>query len=64
MREDETDSRPKRAVTHEIGSDLAAVSVDELRERVALLEREIVRIRAEEARKIASREAAGSVFKF
>lgn len=61
MRDDE--ERPKRPIAHEIGSDLSAVSLEELRGRVALLEAEIGRIREEERRKRASREAAGAFFK-
>ena len=61
--EDEPHRAPKRAATHELGSDLSALSVDELRERVGLLEAEIVRLRGEEARKVASRDAASAVFK-
>lgn len=61
MRDDE--ERPTRPIAHEIGSDLSAVSLEELRGRVALLEAEIARIREEERRKRASREAAGAVFK-
>ena len=61
--EDEAERRPKRVVAHENGCDLSALSVDELRERVGLLEAEIVRLRAEETRKTASREAASAFFK-
>lgn len=61
--EDEAHRPPARAATHELGSDLSALSVDELRERVGLLEAEIARLRGEETRKIASRDAAGAFFK-
>lgn len=60
---DESDDRPKPALAHAIGQDLSAVSVDELRERVALLEAEIERLRSEERRKLASREAASAFFR-
>ena len=63
MRTDDPDDRPKRPVAHEVGCDLGAISVEELDERTALLEREIGRIRAERARKLASRDAAGAFFK-
>ena len=61
--EDESHRPSKRAATHEVGSDLSALSVDELRERVGLLEAEIARLRGEEARKIVSRDAASAFFK-
>jgi uncharacterized small protein (DUF1192 family) len=60
---DDSENRPKPPVAHAIGSDLSAVSVEELRERVLLLEAEIQRLRAEERRKLASREAASAVFR-
>lgn len=63
MREDEPDAGPKRRLAHEIGCDLAAISVDELRGRVSLLREEIARLEAEEARKVASRDAASALFK-
>lgn len=59
---DEIDDRPKTATAHTVGADLSAISVDELRERVALLEAEIERLRTEERRKLASRDAASAVF--
>ena len=62
MREDEA-GRARTPFSHEIGADLSAVSLDELGERVALLEAEIRRIREEEARKRASRDRAGAFFK-
>ena len=61
MRED--DPRPTRSPAHEIGSDLSAVSVEELGLRVALLEAEIARLRQEIERKRLSRAAAGAFFK-
>ncbi|WP_375461538.1 DUF1192 domain-containing protein [uncultured Enterovirga sp.] len=60
---DEADTKPKRKVSHEIGQDLSAISVDELGERVTLLEAEIARLQDEQRRKLASREAAGTFFK-
>ena len=48
---------------HAVGEPLDAVSVDELRERVALLRDEIARIEAEIAAKQASRSAADAFFK-
>ncbi len=63
MPAEDADHRPKPVVTHVIGADLLAVSQDELSERIALLEREIARIREEQHRKTASRAAADAFFK-
>ena len=63
MRDDDADGRPKPPASHVVGCDLAAISVDELRERVLLLEAEIERLRREESRKLASRDAASAAFK-
>lgn len=63
MRDDDGDGKPKQPVRHELGSDLSAVSVEELRDRIALLEQEIARLREEERRKLLSREAASAFFK-
>lgn len=63
MRDDDPETRPKRKLAHEIGCDLAAISADELHERVGLLREEIARLEAEAARKKASRDAASSFFK-
>lgn len=63
MRDLDEDGRPKPVPTHVVGCDLSAISVDELRDRVALLGAEIERLRTEERRKLASREAASSIFK-
>ena len=63
VREDDADRPVKRALSHEIGCDLSAVSLDELGQRVELLQREIERILEEGRRKRASREAAGSFFR-
>jgi uncharacterized small protein (DUF1192 family) len=57
------DDRPKRRIAHEIGQDLALLSVGELNERVALLRTEIERLEAALARKQASRNVADQVFK-
>ena len=57
--EDET-ARPK--ASHQLGCDLEAISADELRQRIVLLEGEIDRIRAEIDRKEVSRKAADSLF--
>jgi uncharacterized small protein (DUF1192 family) len=57
------DELPKRKITHDIGQDLALLSVAELAERVGLLNDEIARLQAEMARKRASQTAADSFFK-
>ena len=62
MAADEED-RPRKKITHEIGQDLALLSVGELNERVALLKEEIARLEAAAASKQASRSAADKFFK-
>jgi uncharacterized small protein (DUF1192 family) len=57
------DDRPKKKIVHEIGQDLALLSVGELNERIKLLQEEIERLRADIAKKQASRGAADQVFK-
>jgi uncharacterized small protein (DUF1192 family) len=57
------DELPKKKITHELGQELALLSVGELAERVNLLKEEIVRLEAEIARKRASKTAADVFFK-
>jgi uncharacterized small protein (DUF1192 family) len=57
------EDRPRRKVTHEIGQDLALLSVAELTERIALLRAEIERLQAASASKEASRNVADKFFK-
>jgi uncharacterized small protein (DUF1192 family) len=57
------DDRPRPKVVHEIGQDLALLSVQELEARIALLKGEIARLDADIARKRSSRSAADQVFK-
>jgi uncharacterized small protein (DUF1192 family) len=57
------DDRPKRKIVHEIGQDLSLLSVEELSDRIALLEDEIVRLEAAREKKRASRSAADQFFK-
>jgi uncharacterized small protein (DUF1192 family) len=57
------DDRPKKKVTHEIGQDLALLSIEELQERIAVLKEEIARLDAEVARKHSSRNVADGFFK-
>jgi uncharacterized small protein (DUF1192 family) len=59
----EEDDRPRKKVTHEIGQDLSLLSVEELTERIALLNSEIERLREAAAKKRASKDAADSFFK-
>ena len=57
------DDRPKKKLVHEIGQDLALISVKELQERIALLREEIARLEADIAKKQSSRSAADRFFK-
>ena len=57
------EDRPKKKVVHEIGQDLALLSVRELDERVALLKEEIARLEADKVRKQVTRSAADQFFK-
>lgn len=57
------DELPKKKVSHELGQDLALLSVGELGERIGLLKEEIARLEAEMARKRASQTAASAFFK-
>jgi uncharacterized small protein (DUF1192 family) len=56
------EERPKKKLVHEIGQDLTLLSVEELRERIALLKEEIARLEANVASKQASRSAADPFF--
>ena len=60
---DEDDDRPKKKITHEIGQDLALLSVKELQERIVLLKEEITRLEASITSKQASRSVADTFFK-
>ena len=59
---DEED-RPRPKVTHEIGQELALLSVEELESRIALLKGEIGRLEADIARKRSTRAAADQFFR-
>jgi len=59
----EDEDRPRKKVAHEIGQDLALLSVGELNERIALLQDEIRRLEAAVAGKQASRSVADQFFK-
>ena len=54
---------PKKKAAHVLGEDLAALSLHELDERIALLRAEIVRIEAAIASKKASASIADTFFK-
>jgi uncharacterized small protein (DUF1192 family) len=58
----EEQARPK-ASAHDIGQDLSTLSIEELDERVGLLEREIARLKEARAKKEASLAAASAFFK-
>ena len=58
------DEKPRpKPPAHEIGQDLSTLSLAELDERIALLEREIGRLREARAGKAASMAAASAFFK-
>ena len=57
------DELPKKKMTHDLGQELALLSVGELAERVGLLKDEITRLEAEMNRKRASKSAADTFFK-
>jgi uncharacterized small protein (DUF1192 family) len=57
------DDRPKKKIAHEIGQDLALLSVKELTERITLLRDEIARLEADITKKQATRSAADQFFK-
>ncbi|MGE3144818.1 MAG: DUF1192 domain-containing protein [Pseudorhodoplanes sp.] len=59
----EDDDRPKKKIAHEIGQDLALLSVDELNQRIALLQSEIARLEADIVGKQAKRNAADAFFR-
>ena len=63
MTKDDDEDRPKKKIVHEIGQDLALLSVNELRERIALLKDEVARLEASIASKQASRNVADTFFK-
>jgi uncharacterized small protein (DUF1192 family) len=57
------DDLPKKKTSHEIGQELALLSVGELSDRVVLLKDEIARLEAEMAKKQSSQAAADAFFK-
>ena len=59
----EDDDKSRKKITHEIGQDLYLLSVEELAERIALLNAEIERLQQAASKKRASKDAANSFFK-
>ena len=57
------DDKPKKKISHEIGQDLTLLSVEELAERIALLNSEIQRVQSSMQLKRATRDAADRFFK-
>jgi uncharacterized small protein (DUF1192 family) len=57
------DDRPKKKVAHDIGQDLALLSVEELNDRISLLNDEVARLRAALEKKHSSRSAADQFFR-
>ena len=57
------DDRPRPKVAHDIGQDLALLSVQELEARIALLRGEIERLESDIARKRSTRATADQFFK-
>ena len=57
------DDAPKKPANMVIGENLDAISVAELEQRIQALDSEIMRLRAEIARKQASRSAADAFFR-
>jgi uncharacterized small protein (DUF1192 family) len=59
----EDEDKPKKKLVHEIGQDLALLSVAELEARIGLLREEIARLEASISSKRASLDAANTFFK-
>lgn len=57
------EEKPKKPAAHDVGSDLSALSAEELQSRIDLLRGEIERLEAERVRKEAGKRAADSFFK-
>jgi uncharacterized small protein (DUF1192 family) len=57
------EDRPKKKIVHEIGQELALLSIRELEERIVLLNEEIGRLQAAIASKQGSRNVADQFFK-
>lgn len=59
----EDDDKPRKKITYEIGQDLSLLSAGDIEERITVLAAEIERLKADMAKKRASRDAASSFFK-
>jgi len=57
------DDEPKKPANMVIGENLDAISVAELEQRIQALDSEIIRLKAEIAKKQASRSAADAFFR-
>lgn len=57
------DDLPRKRIIHEIGQELSLLSVNELEERVAILEAEIMRLKMARDAKHASKSAADAFFR-
>jgi uncharacterized small protein (DUF1192 family) len=57
------EDRPKKKIVHEIGQELALLSLGELNDRIALLREEIARLEAAASSKKVSRDVAAQFFK-
>jgi uncharacterized small protein (DUF1192 family) len=57
------DDRPKKKIVHEIGQELALLSVSELAERIVVLKEEIARLEANIASKQSVKSSADQFFK-
>jgi uncharacterized small protein (DUF1192 family) len=58
------DEEPKKPRAHEVGMMLEAMSIEELKDRIGLLEAEIARLQVAIETKQKSKNAAASAFKF
>jgi len=57
------DEAPKKKLAHQVGEDLSKLSIEELGERIAILQAEITRIEESVAAKRADADAAETFFK-
>ena len=59
---DDDESRAKKRAALVVGEDLSAISADELKERISILEEEIARTKEEITAKQGARSAADAIF--
>ncbi len=55
--------KPKRPTSHDVGSDLSSLSIEELEQRIVLLKDEMARLETEKQKKAVDRRAADSLFR-